>query len=204
MARGVQARLGLSGGWQFLARNDRSQRQQSASLSRHRAPVPLPGFGGLTGHWQNRNPGRPGPVHFQDISLKASLDRQHSSPLNCSLTTSTSVMEKALGRELPASAENRPRWNQSNRINGKSVAPRTVVDALSQTSPESSVMPLNLINDAFVQIEDSTSLKTLVEGVENHIHHLQKTMNAVVSTNSRCSRWQRNSRGNESNCRVWI
>ena len=43
-------------------------------------------------------------------------------------------------------------------------------------------MPLNRINDAFAPIEDSTTLETLVEGVENHIHHLQKTMNAIVST----------------------
>ena len=92
-------------------------------------------------------------------------------------------MEKALGRELPVSAENRPRQEleQQNQRQVRSTKV-AVVDALSQTSPESSVMPLNLINDAFVPIEDSTSLKTLVEGVENHIHHLQKTMNAVVST----------------------
>ena len=92
-------------------------------------------------------------------------------------------MEKALGRELPASAENRPRQEleQQNQRQVRSTKD-AVVDALSQTSPESSVMPLNLINDAFVPIEDSTSLKTLVEGVENHIHRLQKTMNAVVST----------------------
>mgnify|MGYP006261196965 CR=1 FL=1 len=53
---GCKARPGLSGGWQFLARNDWSQRQQSASPSRHRAPPPLPGFGGLTGHWAESEP----------------------------------------------------------------------------------------------------------------------------------------------------
>ena len=40
------------------------------------------------------------------------------------------------------------------------------VNALPQTSPESSVMPLNPIDDGDVQIEDSTPLGAIVEGVE--------------------------------------
>ena len=92
-------------------------------------------------------------------------------------------MEKAFGRELPTSAELRQRMESEQQTPQQVRSTKdAVVDALSQASPESSVMPLNLINDAFVPIEDSTSLKTLVEGVENHIHHLQKTINAVVST----------------------
>ena len=41
-----------------------------------------------------------------------------------------------------------------------------VVDALPQTSPESSVMPLNPIDNVYVPIEDSTPLEAVVEGVE--------------------------------------
>ena len=76
-------------------------------------------------------------------------------------------MEKALGRELPASAENRPRQEleQQNQRQVRSTKD-AVVDALSQTSPDSPGMPLNLIKDACVPNEDSTSLKTLVEEVK--------------------------------------
>jgi hypothetical protein len=40
------------------------------------------------------------------------------------------------------------------------------VDALPETAPESSVMPLNPIDDVDVPIEDSTPLEAIVEGVE--------------------------------------
>ena len=58
------------------------------------------------------------------------------------------LMEKALGRELPTSTEIRQRQalerqNQQQVDSTKDAA----VNALPQTSPESSVMPLNPIND---------------------------------------------------------
>ena len=76
-------------------------------------------------------------------------------------------MEKALGRELPASAQIRQR-QELERQNQQQVRTTkdAVVDALPQTSPESSVMPLNLIDDVDVPIEDSTPLEAIVEGVE--------------------------------------
>jgi hypothetical protein len=54
------------------------------------------------------------------------------------------LMEKALGRELPTSAELRQR-QKLERQNQQQVdsTKDAVVDALPQTSPESSVMPLN-------------------------------------------------------------
>ena len=57
-------------------------------------------------------------------------------------------MEKALGRELPASAEIRQRQELEQQNQRKVHSTKdVVVDALPQTSPESSLMPLNPIND---------------------------------------------------------
>ena len=81
------------------------------------------------------------------------------------------LMEKALGRELPSSAELRQRMEQE-RQNPKQV--RNVKDAdkdvLPQTSPEASVMPLNPIDDVDdVPIKDSAPLEEIVEEVkESH------------------------------------
>ena len=77
------------------------------------------------------------------------------------------LMEKALGRELPTSAELRQMMEQE-RQNPKQVRTTkdAVADALPQTSPESSVMPLNPIDDVIVPIEDSTPLEAIVEGEE--------------------------------------
>ena len=58
------------------------------------------------------------------------------------------LMEKALGRELPTSAEIRQR-QEPERQNQQQVdsAKDAVVDALPRTSLEAPVMPLNSIND---------------------------------------------------------
>ena len=62
-------------------------------------------------------------------------------------------MEKALGTELPASAEIRQRQEleQQNQRQVHSTKD-AVVDALPQTSPQSPLMPLNPINDGVVPI----------------------------------------------------
>ena len=81
------------------------------------------------------------------------------------------LMEKALGRELPGSAELRQRMEQE-RQNPKQV--RNVKDAdkdlLSQTSPEASVMPLNPIDDVDdLPIKDLSPLEEIVEELkESH------------------------------------
>ena len=77
-------------------------------------------------------------------------------------------MEKALGRELPTSAEIRQR-RELERQNPQQVrtAKDAVVDALAQASPESPVMPLNPIDDVDIEIEDSTPLEAIMEGVED-------------------------------------
>ena len=76
-------------------------------------------------------------------------------------------MEKALGRELPTTSEIRQR-QELERQNPQQVRATkdAVDDALPQTSPESSVMPLNPIDDVDVPIEDSTPLEAIVERVE--------------------------------------
>ena len=55
------------------------------------------------------------------------------------------LMEKALGRELPTSAEMRQRMKseQQTQQQVRTTKDAAIVDALPQTSPESSVMPLN-------------------------------------------------------------
>ena len=77
------------------------------------------------------------------------------------------LMEKAFGRDIPSSAELRQMMEQE-RQNPKQV--RNVKDAdkivLPQKSPESSVMPLNPIDNVDVPIEDSTPLEAIVEGVK--------------------------------------
>ena len=77
------------------------------------------------------------------------------------------LMEKALGTELPTSAEIRQR-QELERQNPQQVGitKDAVVDALPQTSPEASVSPLNPIDDVDVPIENSTPLEAIVEGVE--------------------------------------
>jgi hypothetical protein len=76
-------------------------------------------------------------------------------------------MEKALGRELPTSAEIRQRQELERQIPQQVGSTKdAVVDASPQTSPESSVMPLNPVDDAVQTAEDSTPLEAIVEGVE--------------------------------------
>ena len=77
------------------------------------------------------------------------------------------LMEKALGRELPTSAQLRQRMESEQQTPQQVRTTKdAVVDAFPQTSPESSVMPLNPIDDDDVPIEDSTTLGAIVEGVE--------------------------------------
>ena len=77
------------------------------------------------------------------------------------------LMEKAFGRELPTSAELRQRMESEQQTPQQVRTTKdAVVDALPQTSPESSVMPLNPIDDVDVPIEDSTPLEALVEANE--------------------------------------
>ena len=73
------------------------------------------------------------------------------------------LMEKALGRELPTSAELRQRM-ESEQPTPQQVRTTkdAVVDALPQTSPESSVMSLNP-SDGMDEIEDSTPPEETVE-----------------------------------------
>ena len=76
-------------------------------------------------------------------------------------------MEKALGIELPTSAEIRQRQEiEQQNPQQVGITKNAVVDALTQASPEASVMPLNPIDDFDVPIEDSTPLETIVEGAE--------------------------------------
>ena len=80
------------------------------------------------------------------------------------------LMEKALGRELPTSAEIRQR-QELERQNQQQVRSRkdAVVNALPQTSLEASVTPLNPIDDVDIPIEDSTPSEAIVEEVkESH------------------------------------
>ena len=77
------------------------------------------------------------------------------------------LMEKALSRELPTIAEIRQRQELEQQTPQQVRTTKdAVVDALPQTSPESSVMPLNPIDDVDVPIEDSTPLEAIVEGEE--------------------------------------
>ena len=63
------------------------------------------------------------------------------------------LMEKALGRELPTTSEIRQR-QELERQNQQQIGSTkdTADDALPQTSPESSVMPLNPIDDVMYQL----------------------------------------------------
>ena len=77
------------------------------------------------------------------------------------------LMEKALGRELPTSAEIRQRMESEQQTPQQVRTTKdAVVDALPQTSPEASVSPVNPIDDVYVPIEDSTPLEAIVEEVE--------------------------------------
>ena len=80
------------------------------------------------------------------------------------------LMEKALGRELPTSAEIRQRQElEQQNPQQVGITKDAVVDALPQTSPEAPVSPLNP-SDGFVdEIEDSAPLQTIVkEPLEIH------------------------------------
>ena len=81
-------------------------------------------------------------------------------------------MEKALGRELPTSAVIRQR-QELERQNQQQVdsTKDAAVDALPQTSPESSVMPLNPIDDDVQVIEDSTPLEAILEEAPLSLSH---------------------------------
>ena len=77
------------------------------------------------------------------------------------------LMEKALGRELPTSAEIRQRQELEQQNQQQfGITKDAVVDALPQASPEASVMPLNPIDDVNAPIGDLTPLEAIVEGVE--------------------------------------
>ena len=77
------------------------------------------------------------------------------------------LMEKALGRELPTSAEIRQKMESEQQTPQQVRTTKdAVVDALPQTSPEASVSPVNPIDDVYVPIEDSTPLEAIVEEVE--------------------------------------
>ena len=77
------------------------------------------------------------------------------------------LMEKALGRELPTSAEIRRRMESEQQIPQQVRSTKEAdKDVLPQTSPESTVMPLNPIDDVDLPIEDSTPPEAIVEGVE--------------------------------------
>ena len=77
------------------------------------------------------------------------------------------LMEKAFVRELPTSAELRQKM-ELERQNPQQVisAKDEILDALPQTSPEASVMPLDSIDDVYVLHEGSTPLEAVMEGLE--------------------------------------
>ena len=74
------------------------------------------------------------------------------------------LMEKALGRDIPTSAEIRQR-QELERQNQQQVdsTKDAVVDALPQTSLEASISHLNPADDAMQTFEDSTPLEAIVE-----------------------------------------
>ena len=77
------------------------------------------------------------------------------------------LMEKALGREIPTTSEIRQRQElEQQNPQQVGITKDAVVDALPQTSPEASVMPLNPIDDVVDEMEDSTPLEAVVKGVE--------------------------------------
>lgn len=77
------------------------------------------------------------------------------------------LMEKALGRELPTSAEIRQRQESEQQTPQRVRTTKdAAVDASPQTSPEASVSPLNLADDAVQAFEDSMLSEAIVEGAE--------------------------------------
>ena len=77
------------------------------------------------------------------------------------------LMEKALGRKLPTSAEIRQRQESEQQTPQQvRTAKDAPVDALPQTSLEAPVSPLNPIDEVVYEIEDSTPLEAIVEGVK--------------------------------------
>ena len=77
------------------------------------------------------------------------------------------LIEKAFGRELPTSAEIRQR-QELERQNPQQVdsTKDAEADALPDALLDASVMPLNSFHDVVDEIEDSTPLEAIVEGVE--------------------------------------
>ena len=73
------------------------------------------------------------------------------------------LMEKALGRDIPSSAEIRRLQQQPEQVRSSTDA---AVDVPSQSPAEASVPPLSAMDDAKQVIEDSTPLQAIVEGVE--------------------------------------
>ena len=115
-----------------------------------------------------------GSVHFQPrtnlVTAVAGVASQMLvEPLSDAISDNVifPLMEKALGRELPTSAEIRQRMESEQQTPQQvRTTNDVVVDALPQASPESSVVPLNPIDDVVVSNEDSMPLEAIVEGVK--------------------------------------
>ena len=112
-----------------------------------------------------------GSVHFQPrVNLVTAVAGVASQMLVEPLSDAISdniifpLMEKALGRDIPSSAEIRER-QELERQNQQQVRTTkdAALDALPQTPVEASVSPLNPVDDAVQAIEDSAPLQTLVE-----------------------------------------
>ena len=81
--------------------------------------------------------------------------------------TETRIVTGIQRRELPTSAEIRQRMESEQQSPQQVRTTKdAVVDALHQTLPESSVMPLNPIDDVEDEMEDSTQLEAIVKEVE--------------------------------------
>ena len=112
-----------------------------------------------------------GSVHFQPrVNLVTAVAGVASQMLVEPLSDAISdniifpLMEKALGRDIPSSAEIRER-QELERQNQQQVRTTkdAALDALPQTPVEASVSPFNPVDDAVQAIEDSAPLQTLVE-----------------------------------------
>ena len=73
------------------------------------------------------------------------------------------LMEKALGRDIPSTAEIRRREQQGEQVRSRKDA---AVETPSQTLVEASIPALNAMDDAEQVIEDSKPLQAIVEGEE--------------------------------------
>jgi hypothetical protein len=113
-----------------------------------------------------------GAVHFQS-QLRANLitavagvaSQLLVEPLSDAISDNIifPLMERALGRDIPSAAEIRRLQQQGEQV---PVVKDVEVDALPETSPEASSMPLNPIDDVYVLNKDSTPLEVIMEGVE--------------------------------------